>query len=131
MGCRAYPNDRDYYDGFWASVGYPAELSNPGVRFTIVEESVKIVDVDDEGSEGKELETHVFSLGGWSDGPLWAFVRPNDPHAIGVLSDRETGSLQPRHSLCRWARYGGARQVRREALEQDSSPEYRITGIGS
>jgi len=99
MGSQSFGSDSDYYNGVWTSVGYPAEPANPEAKFMIVEENVKIIDIDDEGSEGKELETHVFSLGGWSGGPLWAFFGPNDPRVIGILSGRETDFLQPRHTV--------------------------------
>jgi len=98
MGSKSYANDSDYYKGNWVSVGYPSEPANPGAQFMVVEKNVKILDVDDEGSEGKELETHLYSLGGWSGGPLWAYL-PKEPHVIGIMSGDETDFLQPRHSV--------------------------------
>ena len=99
MGSKSFGSDSDYYNGVWTSVGYPVEPANPGGQSMIVEDNVKIIDVDDEGSEGKELETHLYSVGGWSGGPLWAFFGPNEPYVIGVMSGDETDFLQPRHTV--------------------------------
>ena len=99
MGVQSYGNDSGYYNGVWTSVGYPIESVNPDAQFMLVEEDVRILDVDDEGSEGKELETHLYSLRGWAGGPLWAFLGPNDPRVIGVLSGEEVDLLQPRHTV--------------------------------
>ena len=82
MGSRSFGNDDGYRGGSWTSVGYPAEPANPGAQFMVVEDNVRIVDVDDEGSDGKELESDLYSLGGWSGGPLWAFIE-SKPLVIG------------------------------------------------
>lgn len=97
MGTRSFGNDNGYYNGSWTSVGYPAEPANPYAQFMIVEEGVKIVDVDNEGSNGRELESKMYSLGGWSGGPLWAYL--DGPRVIGVMSGDETDFLQPRHTV--------------------------------
>lgn len=98
MGSSSFGSDDGYRNGSWTSVGYPAEPTNPGAQFMIVEDNVKIVDVDDEGSTGKELESNLYSLGGWSGGPLWAYL-DNQPKVIGVMSGDETDFLQPRHTV--------------------------------
>ncbi|KAI4212176.1 MAG: hypothetical protein LQ351_005045 [Letrouitia transgressa] len=98
MGARSFGNDDDYYNGSWTSVGYPAEPANPGAQFMVVEEGVKIVDVDNEGSNGRELESTMYGLGGWSGGPLWAYI-DDQPRIIGVMSGDETDFLQPRYTV--------------------------------
>jgi hypothetical protein len=64
----------------------------------LVEDNVGIVDIDDEGADGKELESNVFSLGGCSGGPLWGHV-DGQGRVIGVLSGQETDFLRPRHTV--------------------------------
>jgi len=98
MGSQSFGNDNRYYNGSWISVGYPAEPgTNPGANYMIVQQPVKIVDVDDEGSDGKELESDLYALGGWSGGPLWANIGGQNK-VIGVMSGDETDFLQPRHT---------------------------------
>lgn len=98
MGSRSFGNDDGYLKGSWTSVGYPSEPTNPNGLLMIVENNVKIVDVDNEGSTGKELESSLYSLGGWSGGPLWAYL-DNQPRVVGVMSGDETDFLQPRHTV--------------------------------
>jgi hypothetical protein len=98
MGSRSFGNDNGYTNRTWTSVGYPAEPANAGAQFMIVENKVTIVDVDDEGSDGKELDSNLYSLGGWSGGPLWGFI-DNQPIVVGVMSGDETDFLQPRHTV--------------------------------
>jgi hypothetical protein len=70
MGYQYYGDDDDYYNGWWASVGYPREPpTNPNGNFMVVEDNVRIVDVDDDGEdgdghEGRELETNVYGFFG-------------------------------------------------------------------
>ncbi|KAI5461831.1 trypsin-like cysteine/serine peptidase domain-containing protein [Mariannaea sp. PMI_226] len=108
MGSQSFGSDSSYYSGAWISVGYPSEPgTNPGANYMIVEQPVKIVDVDDEGNDGKELESNLYSLGGWSGGPLWANVGGQN-RVIGVMSGDETDFLQPRHTVSA----GGVAMVR-------------------
>lgn len=79
-------------------MGYPAEPANPGGNYMLFENNVRIVDVDDERGNGKELESDVYSLGGWSGGPLWGYI-DGQPKVIGVSSGQETDFLQPRHTV--------------------------------
>ncbi len=44
--------------------------TNLGANLMVVQQQVRIVDADDKGSGGKELESDMYSLGGWSGGPL-------------------------------------------------------------
>ncbi|CAG5156503.1 uncharacterized protein ALTATR162_LOCUS4300 [Alternaria atra] len=90
--------DNNYTSRTWTSVGSPAEPANPGGNYMLVEDNVGIVDVDDEGADGKELESNVFSLGDWSGGPLWGYI-DGQGRVIGVLSGQETDFQQPRHTV--------------------------------
>ena len=79
--------DNDFYKRItWTSVGYPADSHSGNVQ--MVEEFIKLSDVDDEGSNGKELESYVYSSGGWSGGPLFHMLE-NGAYLGGVLSGRE------------------------------------------
>ena len=99
MGTQSFGSDDGYLSGSWISLGYPVEGgTNPNGSLMMVEQPVRIVDVDDEGDDGKELESDVYSMGGWSGGPLWASIG-GDPLAVGVLSGQETDFLQPRHTV--------------------------------
>lgn len=86
MGSHASSGDDFYYDGEWTSIGYPTD--SMGGQVPMVELGIKLEDVDDEGSSGKELESHVFSTGGWSGGPLWGWV-DGQPKVVGVMSGNE------------------------------------------
>lgn len=99
LGSQSFGSDSSYYGGSWISVGYPSEPgTNPGANYMVVEQPVKIVDVDDEGSDGKELESSMYSLGGWSGGPLWASMSGQNK-VIGIMSGNETDFLQPRYTV--------------------------------
>lgn len=56
-----------------------------------------IRDIDDD-SPGIELETVIYTTGGWSGGPLW-FFSGSDPIVVGVLSGEETDGLDPRRDV--------------------------------
>jgi V8-like Glu-specific endopeptidase len=108
MGSHSFGSDDGYYSGSWISVGYPAEPgTNPGANYMIVQQPVRIADVDDEGSDGKELESDMYSLGGWSGGPLWANMSGQNK-VIGIMSGDETDFLQPRYTVSA----GGVAMVR-------------------
>ncbi|KAK0643215.1 hypothetical protein B0T16DRAFT_391779 [Cercophora newfieldiana] len=87
----------------WAESGcvaYPVEQPrNPlGNYYMMVEQPVRIVDVDDEGDDGKELESDMYSLGGWLGGPLWGAIE-FDIRVVGVMSGDEADFSQPRHTV--------------------------------
>lgn len=86
MGSHGSSGDGFYMDGTWTSVGYPGDSMNGQVP--MVELGIRLDDVDDEGSDGKELESHVFSTPGWSGGPLWGWV-DDQPKVVGVMSGFE------------------------------------------
>jgi V8-like Glu-specific endopeptidase len=86
MGWKASTGDSFYMDGAWTSVGYPADFHN-GIA-PAMEDGIKLDDVDDEGSDGKELESYVYSSKGWSGGPFFR-VESDGPKLVGVLSGYE------------------------------------------
>jgi hypothetical protein len=86
MGSWFWSNDSPYLDGRWTSVGYPGDSS--GGQVPMVELDIALDDIDDEGSSGKELESYVFSTGGWSGGPLWGWIG-DQPRIVGVMSGNE------------------------------------------
>lgn len=99
MGAYAPGDNNEYYAGSWSSVGYPAEPgTNPGANFMIVEQPVKIIDIEVEPEGGLELESNVYSLGGWSGGPMWNWIG-GQPLVIGVLSGRETDPGEARQNV--------------------------------
>jgi V8-like Glu-specific endopeptidase len=88
MGTYGSSGDSFYQNRGWTSVGYP--VNTLGGQVPTVEDNIAIVDVDDESGGGKELESHVYSSGGWSGGPLWGFLSAGaDPRVVGVVSGRE------------------------------------------
>ena len=54
----------------------------------MVEDGIRLDDVDDEGSDGKELESYVYSSPGWSGGPLFEMTAKG-PLLGGVMSGNE------------------------------------------
>lgn len=86
MGWHASSGDGFYLDGVWTSVGYPGD-SHRG-RVPMVEDRIKLDDVDDEGSDGKELESYVYASHGWSGGPMF-YLLDGDPRVVGVMSGYE------------------------------------------
>ena len=87
MGSWGSSGDDFYYDGEWISVGYPGDSF--GGHVPMVELGIKIDDVDDEGSDGKELEAYPFASPGWSGGPLWGWVH-DQARVVGIMSGEET-----------------------------------------
>jgi V8-like Glu-specific endopeptidase len=87
MGYRASTKDDMYYARTWTSVGYPRVYEEGLVP--ALEENVSIVDIDGEGSDGKELESHVYGSKGWSGGPLFAVEGDGQPRVVGVMSGYE------------------------------------------
>jgi V8-like Glu-specific endopeptidase len=87
MGWRASSGDSLYYNGRWTSVGYPDDFH--GGQVAAEEDGIKLEDVDDQGSDGKELESYVYASAGWSGGPLFD-VEPDWPRVVGVMSGSET-----------------------------------------
>jgi V8-like Glu-specific endopeptidase len=86
MGWQASSSNSFYKDGTWTSVGYPGDSHDGNLQ--MVEDGIKLDDVDDEGSDGKELESYVYSTDGWSGGPLFRLV-DSDPRVVGVMSGNE------------------------------------------
>ncbi len=85
MGSQSFGDDDNYYNGNWTSVGYPGDFfsgQRPSVEYNL---TIEDVDNDD---DGRELETYVFSTGGWSGGPLWGWI-DNEPKVIGIMSGNE------------------------------------------
>lgn len=96
MGSFQTTNDDFYEDRRWISVGYPAAFA--GGQRPAVEVNVRVEDVDNEGSDGREIETATFTSGGWSGGPLWGFI-DNDPKVVAVNSGSEKDFLDPRRDV--------------------------------
>jgi V8-like Glu-specific endopeptidase len=86
MGSQSWSDDAPYLDGRWTSVGYPVDAS--GGQVPMAELDLKLDDIDDESSDGKELESYVFSTGGWSGGPMWGWIN-DQPRVVGVMSGFE------------------------------------------
>jgi hypothetical protein len=87
MGWHASSGDSFYYSHRWTSVGYPDDSF--GGQVPMVEDNIGLDDVDDEGSDGKELESYVFASHGWSGGPLFGIL-DGQPKVVGVVSGFET-----------------------------------------
>lgn len=87
VGWRSSSGDDMYSNGRWTSVGYPDDFHEGQVA--AVEDGIKLDDVDDEGSDGKELESYVYASFGWSGGPLFD-IEPDWPRVVGVMSGTET-----------------------------------------
>ncbi len=96
MGSIHSTNDDFYEDRRWISVGYPTSFS--GGQRPAVEVNVRVEDIDNEGSDGREIETNRFASGGWSGGPLWGFVN-GDPRVVGVCSGQEKDGFDPRRDV--------------------------------
>ena len=87
MGTQLWDDDDNYTNRRWISVGYPGDSFSGQVP--MVEMDVPIDDVDDDG-DGKKLKTdQEFASKGWSGGPLWNFIEPGQPYAVGVMSGWE------------------------------------------
>jgi V8-like Glu-specific endopeptidase len=97
MGSFHSTDDDFYEDRRWISVGYPSSFAF-GER-PAVEVNVRCEDVDNEGSDGREIETNRFGSKGWSGGPLWNFVFANDPRVVAVMSGDEKDGLDPRRNV--------------------------------
>ena len=54
---------------------------------------VWVRDIDND-SDGLEIETHKFALGGWSGGPLWGY-RGDQPRVVGIESGFRRAALNP------------------------------------
>ncbi len=90
-------SDEDwYYNDPWISVGYPSSEPNQGERPSI-EIPVWVQDIDNE-SDGLEIETHKFALGGWSGGPLWGW-RGGQPRVVGIESGFEKDVFDPTRTV--------------------------------
>lgn len=96
LGSEWHSDEDWYYDNAWISVGYPTSEPNGGERPSI-EIPVWVRDIDNE-SDGLEIETHKFALGGWSGGPLWGW-RGGDPRVIGIESGYEKDFLDPTRTV--------------------------------
>lgn len=87
LGSQWWSDNGPYMDrGDWVSVGYPRDAM--GGQVMMVERNIKLHDVDDEGSSGRELEAHTFSTNGWSGGPIFG-VLDQQHRCVGVMSGRE------------------------------------------
>ena len=86
MGWESSSSNDFYLDRTWTSVGYPDDSF--GGQEMMVEDGIRLDDVDDEGSDGKELESYVYSSAGWSGGPLFEMTA-GGPLLGGVMSGFE------------------------------------------
>jgi V8-like Glu-specific endopeptidase len=90
LGSRWWSNDNPYTSPAagtsWTSVGYPGDAM--GGQVMMVERAIRIHQVDDEGSKGRELEAHTFSTPGWSGGPMFGTI-DQQQRCIGVMSGKE------------------------------------------
>ena len=91
MGTLSFGDDSNYYGRLWISVGYPALAPDYSAEVQIVD-SVTVDDVDGDG-DGKALESnYLYSVPGWSGGPLWNYIEADGVSAhfvIGVMSGFE------------------------------------------
>ena len=85
MGWEASKRNRWYMRRTWTSVGYPLWYHDALVP--AVEDSFRLQDVDRDGSDGKQLESHVYAGHGWSGGPLFRIV-----DGIGYVAGVDSGS---------------------------------------
>jgi hypothetical protein len=96
LGSEWHSDEDWYYNDPWISVGYPTSEPNGGERPSI-EIPVWVRDIDNE-SDGLEIETHKFALGGWSGGPLWGW-RGGEPRVVGIESGFEKDFLDPTRTV--------------------------------
>ncbi|MGH1277201.1 trypsin-like serine peptidase [Bacillus cereus] len=96
LGSEWHSDEDWYYNDSWISVGYPTSEPNGGERPSI-EIPIKVVDIDND-SDGLEIETHKFALGGWSGGPLWGW-RGGEPKVVGIESGYEKDGLDPTRTV--------------------------------
>lgn len=96
MGSQHSTDDDFYEDRSWTSVGYPKSFL--GGERPAVELGVGVRDVDNEGDNGREIETVPFTSGGWSGGPLWGFI-DGEPRVVAVNSGNEKDGLDPRRDV--------------------------------
>jgi len=85
VGWEASKRNRWYMRRSWTSVGYPEFFHDALVP--AVEGPFKLQDVDREGKDGKQLESHVYAGHGWSGGPLFRVV-----DGIAYLAGVDSGS---------------------------------------
>lgn len=83
MGSFHSTDDDFYEDRRWISVGYPRAFAEG--KLPAVEVNIRVADVDNEGSDGREIETNRFLSGGWSGGPLWGFLNAGDADRKSVV----------------------------------------------
>ncbi|HEY9501826.1 MAG TPA: hypothetical protein VIR01_09400 [Pyrinomonadaceae bacterium] len=96
LGSEWHSDEDWYYDDPWISVGYPTSEPNGGERPSI-EIPVWVQDIDND-SDGLEIETHKFALGGWSGGPLWGW-RGGQPKVVGIESGFEKDVFDPTRTV--------------------------------
>ena len=92
MGAQWASDDDFYEDRRWTSVGYP-DYQFGGQR-PVVGSDLKVVDVDDSG-DSSEIEFSLnsyFRNGGWSGGPLWAFIDTHPSRRLQRLGGRRIRS---------------------------------------
>jgi hypothetical protein len=77
------------------SVGYPASFM--GGERPAIEVPLPVEDIDNE-SDGLEIETHKFALGGWSGGPMFGWVQ-DQPRVVGIESGYEKDFLDPTRTV--------------------------------
>ena len=96
MGSEWHSDENWYYNDPWISVGYPTSEPNGGERPSM-EIPVWVQDIDND-SDGLEIETHKFALGGWSGGPLWGW-RGGEPRVVGIESGFENDVFDPTRTV--------------------------------
>jgi hypothetical protein len=95
LGSACSSKESFYYNGDWMSVGYPA--SSFGGERQAIEVPVGVKDIDDD-SDGLEIETRKFALGGWSGGPLFGGVQ-GQFRVVGIESGFEKDGLDPTRTV--------------------------------
>ncbi|PGH04898.1 hypothetical protein AJ80_08447 [Polytolypa hystricis UAMH7299] len=86
LGTKWWADDTPYMNRSWHSSGYPIDALQGKGQMLLSD--IKLTEVDNHGTQGKELETHVFASPGWSGGPMWDYIDGN-PKIVGVCSGGE------------------------------------------
>ncbi|KAK2809965.1 hypothetical protein FQN50_003379 [Emmonsiellopsis sp. PD_5] len=86
MGTKWWRDPEPYMDRTWRSSGYPADAFVGDEQMLL--SNISLINVDYHGQLGRELETNLFAVSGWSGGPMWEYI-DGEPTIVGVCSGAE------------------------------------------
>ncbi|KAK2800058.1 hypothetical protein FQN51_006297 [Onygenales sp. PD_10] len=86
MGTKWWRDREPYMNRTWRSSGYPADAFVGDEQMLL--SNISLINVDYHGELGRELETNLFAVNGWSGGPMWEYI-DGEPTIVGVCSGAE------------------------------------------